>query len=139
MTPHKFCLTEPTLIWITFVCDLLIMAAYYFIPVALLYLYAARPRSKRWTYSIRSYVLVLFAMFIFLCGSTHLLEALTLFFPWYYAEAVVKALTAAASLATVGCLFRRREELVSFPTRVETDYRELVELRQNIALLIHSQ
>src|ERR1041385_7946691 len=114
MTPHKFCLTDPTLLCVSFTFDLLIMAAYFAIPVALMIIYAARPRSSRWTYSIRSSILVLFSSFIFLCGTSHLFEALTLFFPWYWAEAAVKGLTAGVSLLTTFVMFHRKEKLVAF-------------------------
>lgn len=138
MTPHKFCLTDPTLVWLSFTFDLLIMAAYFAIPVALLIIYAARPRSSRWTYSIRSSILVLFASFIFLCGTSHLFEALTLFIPWYWAEVVVKGFTAGVSLLTAGVMFHRKEKMVAFPTTIEKDYRKLSDLEHRIAILVQN-
>ena len=134
--PHKTCLADPTLIWLMFVFDLLVMAAYFAIPCALMVIYAARPRTQRWTYSIRSSILILFAAFIFLCGTSHLFEAITLFFPWYWAEAVVKGLTAAVSIATTAVMFKRKEKLVAFPATIEKDYRKLQELEHKISLLI---
>jgi hypothetical protein len=42
----------------------------------------------------------MFALFIFLCGTTHLMNILVLWYPLYYVEGFVKIATAAASLAT---------------------------------------
>lgn len=137
MTPHKFCISDPALVWLTLAFDLLIMIAYFLIPCALMIIYAARPRTTRWTYSIRSSILILFAAFILLCGLSHLFEALTLFVPWYWAEVIVKGATAAVSLVTAAVMFHRKEKLVAFPTTVEKDYHKLDELEHKIGLLIH--
>ena len=138
MTPHSVCLVDPALIWLSFWFDLMIMAAYFLIPVVLMAIYAVRPRSNRWTYSIRSSILVLFAAFIFSCGTTHLFDAITMFIPWYWPEVIVKAITAAISLSTAIIIFRRKESLVTFPTRIEKDYEQMSDLQHRISLLVQN-
>jgi len=136
--PHRTCLVSPTLIWLSFTFDLLIMLAYLLIPVALMIVYAARPRSSRWTYSIRSSILVLFAGFIFACGISHLFDAITMFVPWYWTQVLIKGMTAGISLTTAGVMFHRREKLVTFPTSIEKDYRKLSDLEHRIAILVQN-
>lgn len=136
--PHKWCLADPTLTWILFTFDLLIMVAYYLIPIGLMMLYAGRPRTGRWAYSIRSSMLVFFAAFIFACGTSHMLDAITVFVPWYWTDAVVKGITAGVSLATVGFMAWRRKSLVTFPSKIEEEHLELEGLRRRIAVLIQN-
>ena len=134
--PHSICLVDPVLIWLTIACDFLIMLAYYALPIMLMALYAARPRSNRWQYSIHSWVLVLFTIFIFACGTTHLFEIVTMFKPWYWAALVVKGVTALASLGTAWALVRHKKPLMEFPFIVERDYQKIHELENRIALLV---
>ena len=95
LTPHGFCLAwEPGLIWLQAGSDLVIAASYYSIPLALVVF--ARRRTDlafRWISS-------LFAAFILACGTTHLFSVLTLWVPAYWAEGVVKAVTAVISIVT---------------------------------------
>jgi len=99
--PHGYCLLwQPELVWIHVVSDLAITLAYYSIPLTILYL--LRKRGQKIPYK---WVFVMFAVFIFLCGTTHLVRIMTLWYPAYYFEGIVKILTAAASLATALLIF----------------------------------
>jgi hypothetical protein len=138
MTPHSVCLVDPALIWLSFWFDLMIMAAYFLIPVVLMAIYAVRPRSSRWTYSMRSSILVLFAAFIFACGTSHMFEAITVFIPWYWAEVIVKGVTASISLWTAVFILRKKGSLVSFPSRIEKDYEHMSDLQHRISLLVQN-
>jgi signal transduction histidine kinase len=100
--PHGHCyLWLPALLWLHVVSDLLIGAAYLGISLILLVLV----RRMRLPFSP---VFVAFGLFIALCGGTHFMEVWTVWHPDYLAEGVLKAATAAASVATaVGLYFVR--------------------------------
>lgn len=106
--PHGYCLYwRPELLYMHVVSDLTIALAYFSIPVTLVVLLRQRqrPLPYRW-------VFVFFALFIFLCGASHLIELVTLWYPVYYLEGVVKVATATASLATALLMFPLVRELV---------------------------
>jgi PAS domain S-box-containing protein len=72
--------------------------AYYVIPVILIYFVRKRRDLPfQWTF-------VLFGVFIFGCGTTHLMEVWTLWHGTYRLTGVIKAITAAASLAAAAAL-----------------------------------
>lgn len=93
--PHGYCLAwRPDLVALHLVSDMLIFLAYFSIPVALVYFMRRRHDLRyRWMFG-------LFATFIFACGTTHILGALTLWQPYYGLEGLVKAMTATVSVAT---------------------------------------
>jgi hypothetical protein len=98
--PHGYCfLWRPDVLWMHVISDAIIVAAYYSIPVTLLYLL----RNKEITHY--RWVLAMFSAFIFLCGTTHLLGAVSIWKPMYYLEGLVKLATAGASMATAVMLF----------------------------------
>jgi hypothetical protein len=91
LTPHGFCLAwEPGLIWLHALADVAIGSAYFTIPFALMVFV-----RKRQDLVFRP-VFGLFAAFIFLCGTGHWLNLLTLWVPAYGMEGVVKAMTGVA-------------------------------------------
>lgn len=94
--PHGHCyLWQTPLVFLHAISDLLIAIAYYSIPIILLYFL----RQLR---EIPFYkIIVLFSAFILFCGTTHLLEIITLWFPFYWISGVMKALTAMISVFTV--------------------------------------
>ena len=92
---HGFCFAwQPGLVWLHVISDILTGLAYYSIPVAMFY-FAFKRRDLPF-YGI----FLLFALFIFSCGTTHFLAAYTIFVPAYWAEGVVKAVTAAVSVVS---------------------------------------
>ncbi len=97
--PHGYCfLWQPGILWLHVLSDLGIALAYFCIPAILVYFIRKRPdlpfRRVFW----------LFGAFILLCGLTHLLSIWVLWHPDYLFEGLVKALTAAASIATTVAL-----------------------------------
>ena len=73
---------------------------YYAIPLMLLYFSRARPmKDLHW-------ILVLFALFIVACGTTHFLDALMFWLPVYRLNALVRFFTALVSSLTVIALWR---------------------------------
>ncbi len=84
----------PIVGWTHIVSDIFIFIAYIGTPVSLLYY-----QSKMKAIEI-NYIFYLFASFIFLCGSTHLIEAIIFWNPIYNFDGLVKFLTAVVSVAT---------------------------------------
>jgi PAS domain S-box-containing protein len=100
LLPHGYCYTwNPGLVWLHLLSDSLIAAAYYSIPITILYFVRKRPGLPfHW-------VFLLFALFIVACGTTHVMEVWTLWTPSYWAAGLVKAATAVVSVGTALLLF----------------------------------
>ena len=112
LTPHGFCLLwEPGLLWLNAGADSVISLAYFSIPLALLTLLRRR-RDMAF-----SRVFLLFAAFITACGTTHLLEVLTLWVPAYRLEGGVKLITAGLSVATAIALWPLIPRAVALPSQ----------------------
>lgn len=98
--PHGHCyLWQSSLIWLHLVSDLLIGLAYYSIPVLLIYFI-----RKREDVPFRG-LFLLFSAFIISCGTTHLMAIWTLWYPSYWVDGVLKAITAFISCYTAIALF----------------------------------
>lgn len=97
--PHGHCyLWKPDLVGLHVVGDGLTAIAYYSIPFTLFHFVRKRQDLPF------NWVFLLFCTFIFACGTTHLLEILTLWQPVYWLSGTVKAATAFVSLYTAGSL-----------------------------------
>ena len=111
LPPHGYCLLwEPELIWSHVVADTIIAAAYFSIPVVLWRLLRMRRDIEF------GWMVGLFAVFILACGMTHVMGILTLWVPAYGWEAVIKVVTAAASLGTAALLVPLLPRLVAIPS-----------------------
>ncbi len=94
--PHGYCLLwRPSLMLLHALSDALIAASYITIALTLGYLvYRARRKVPfHW-------VFLAFGVFIIACGLTHIMGVITLWLPYYWLSGDVKAITAAASVAT---------------------------------------
>ena len=124
--PHGYCyLWRPDIVWLHAVSDGLITFSYYLIPVLLIYFVRKRKDLPfHW-------VFVLFGVFIFACGTTHLMEIWTLWHGTYRLSGVIKALTAGASLVTLAALFPIIPKALALPSpealRVEIANRKRAE------------
>ena len=97
---HGYCLLwKPWLVAMHASSDILIFASYFAIPVTIWILL-----SKRKDLTMKP-LAVLFAAFIFLCGLTHVIQAVTLWWPVYEVQAYVKAITAIVSVTTAIAIF----------------------------------
>ena len=111
LTPHGYCLSwEPALMALHIVSDGLITASYYSIPLAIAVLLLRRHDVAF------SWMAWLFAIFIMACGTTHLMNIWTLWYPDYVAEGVVKVVTAVASVMTAAALWPLLPRLVAVPS-----------------------
>lgn len=114
LTAHGFCLLwEPGLIWTYTLADSAIALAYFSIPAALLVI-----ARKRADLMIRP-LLWLFAAFILLCGTTHWLDVVTLWWPWYGIEATVKAATAIVSVIVAISLWWYMPQFLAAPSQAQ--------------------
>ena len=92
---HGFCFAwQPGLVWLHVLSDIFTGLAYFSIPLALFYFLFRRRDLPFYG------MFLLFALFILSCGTTHFLAAYTIFVPAYWAEGVVKAITAVISVGS---------------------------------------
>lgn len=103
--PHGHCyLWKPGLVWTHAVSDTLIGISYFAISITL-YILVKRIRLPF------SAVALCFGIFIGACGLTHLMEVWTLWQPEYWWSALVKVVTAIASVGTGIYLFKLRHAI----------------------------
>jgi two-component system CheB/CheR fusion protein len=121
--PHGHCyLWQPGTLWLNVGSDGLIAAAYFAIPVSL-YSFVKRRIAE----IPFPGVFLMFAAFILLCGSTHLMEIWTVWNPAYRLSGALKLLTGFASLATTIALVRLMP--LALELRSPRELRKEVELR----------
>ncbi|MEB3150245.1 MAG: hybrid sensor histidine kinase/response regulator, partial [Sphaerospermopsis sp.] len=98
--PHGHCyLWQTNLVWLHIISDSLIALAYYSIPITLFYFVRKRQDLPF------NWIFLLFAAFIIACGTTHLMEIWTLWYPVYWVSGSLKAITAFVSVFTAIELF----------------------------------
>lgn len=108
--PHGMCyFWRPDVLWLNVVSDGLIAAAYFAIPVLLIELVR---RRKNLTFH---WMFWMFAAFILLCGTTHLLNVLTVWDPVYRFDGLIKLLTGIASMGTAIALLRLLPRILAIP------------------------
>ena len=111
LSPHGICLLwRPELIWAHVVSDSLIALAYFSIPVGLAYFVSHRRDI------VFGWMFWSFAVFITACGTTHLLAIWTLWVPDYGLEAVIKLITAVASIGTAVALWILMPKALTLPS-----------------------
>lgn len=101
--------------WLYIISDLLIWSAYFAIPLAILRYISKRVDAK----FVRAYFL--FAAFILACGSTHLLDAITFWFPAYRLNALVRFITGIISWITVFHIIKILPVATSLPTHAKLE------------------
>ncbi len=134
--PHGHCyLWEPGLVWLHVISDSLIAAAYYSIPLTLYYVIRRRPDFK-----LRGLILM-FAAFILACGTTHALSVWNIWNSAYWAEGLVKAITAAFSVATAIIMVRLAPAALKILTPEESERmcQELIATRERLQHLLESE
>src|SRR5262249_14791201 len=83
--PHGFCYTwDPYVIWLNAASDALIALAYYTIPLTLVY-FVRRRRDLAF-----HWIFLGFALFIIACGTTHVIELWSIWYPMYWLAGVIK-------------------------------------------------
>ncbi|MGZ3275203.1 MAG: response regulator [Caulobacteraceae bacterium] len=127
LSPHGICLLwRPELLWTHVVADAFIFLAYMTIPAALAVILRRR-KDIPYGWMIWS-----FALFITACGFTHFMGIWTLWRPDYGVEALVKVVTALASVVTALALWSLIPLAVSLPSPAQL-HRINQELERRIA------
>ncbi|PKL77920.1 MAG: hypothetical protein CVV27_04295 [Candidatus Melainabacteria bacterium HGW-Melainabacteria-1] len=112
--PHGHCyLWDPALLWTQVGSNLLTGLAYYSIPVALWVFVSQRSDLK--DLQVKS-LFIMFSLFILLCGTTHFMDVLVIWKPYYWIDSFVRVLTALMSLATAIVLWPLIPKLVQLPS-----------------------
>ncbi len=99
--PHGHCyFWKPEIVWLHAGSDALITLSYYSIPLAMFYFIRKKKDVPfHW-------IGLLFAAFIFACGTTHLLEIWTMWNGTYRLSGLVKAVTAGISMVSAVAAFK---------------------------------
>ncbi|MGK7393701.1 MAG: sensor histidine kinase [Candidatus Cyclobacteriaceae bacterium M3_2C_046] len=109
--PHGHCYYwQPEILWPHAISDGIIALAYCAIPLALIYIFRRRNDFKY------IWMIVLFAIFIFGCGLTHVFDVINIWKPYYRADSVVRVITAMASIGTAFVLVKVTPQLVKIPS-----------------------
>lgn len=120
--PHRFCIANsPELLTISVFSNLLIFLSYFTIPITLVYF-----THQRKDLNLRLTVW-LFACFILVCGSTHLLHVVTYWHPWYRLQALFDIATALISLYTAIHLWKLLPQWLNLP-----NHAQLLELNRQL-------
>jgi signal transduction histidine kinase len=109
--PHGHCyFWKPEVLWTNVIGDAVIVLAYFMIPFALFYFIKKRTDIRYPS------MFLLFAAFIFFCGTTHLLDIISVWHPIYRLEGLVKIITGIVSITTAILLFKNLPVLLKIPT-----------------------
>lgn len=135
--PHGHCyLWKPGLVGLHLIADSLIAFAYFSIPLTLLY-FVHKRRDVPF-----NLVFLLFSAFIISCGTTHLFEIWTLWYPTYWLSGLSKAITALVSLYTAITLVSLMPQALTLPGLAVTNQAleaEIAERRKTEAALRESE
>src|SRR3984893_6728904 len=109
--PHGVCfLWHPGIVWLHAISDSVITVSYYLIPLALAYFVRQRrDLAFHWMF-------LMFGLFIFGCGTTHLMDVWTLWHGTYRLAGVIKAITARAAVVTAGLLVPLLPHAIALPS-----------------------
>jgi hypothetical protein len=93
--PHGHCyLWNPTILWMHVVSDTVITLSYYAIPIVLTYFIFKKQNVPF------NWLVLLFALFILGCGTTHLMEIINVWKTEYALAGIIKVFTAVVSILT---------------------------------------
>jgi two-component system sensor histidine kinase/response regulator len=100
LMPHGYCLAwNPELLTLFIIGNVLVALSYYSIPAALwIFLRKRKDLAFNWMFQ-------LFAAFIFLCGTTHVMKLWTIWSPNYWAEGLLDLITGLISAYTAVALW----------------------------------
>lgn len=122
--PHGMCLLwRPDIVIMHVTADILIFASYLAIALCIHRFVRARPEFRY------SRIALLSAAFVGGCGITHLFGAVSLWWPAYGAQAVLKIVVALISLAAAVAIWRGFPDLVKYPSFDEIEARRIAEQR----------
>lgn len=126
--PHVYCLRLPEVIWLFIVSNAGIAFAYFAIPPALVWFIRKRKDIAF------SWMFLLFGLFILACGTTHILDIVTLWHPVYRLDVVVRVITAIASMATAVMLIRILPQALELPNpqQLHSEINKRIEIQREL-------
>ena len=126
--PHGHCFQwDPGILWSSVTSDALIAAAYMVIPFTLVFrIMRKRDLPFNWMFFC-------FGLFIVACGATHIVDIIVIWIPLYGLAAVIKAITAAASVPTAIILYRIAPAIVKLPSVQEMVEEQALRVRAEAA------
>ena len=108
--PHVYCLgRQPGVLALFIYGNIITAAAYYAIPVCLAYVVWKRKDL------VFNWMFILFGIFILACGTTHIMDVVTLYYPIYRFSDLVLAITALASIGTCMLLMCLVPQIITTP------------------------
>jgi PAS domain S-box-containing protein len=114
--PHGHCyLWQTNLVWLHIFSDAFIALAYYSIPATLFYFVRKRQDLPF------DWIFLLFSAFIVACGTTHLIEIWTLWYPTYWVSGFIKAVTAIISVITAVKLVSLVPQALALPSHIQIE------------------
>src|ERR1700731_502641 len=114
--PHGFCLAwEPALLGLHVVSNSVIAVAYYSIPFALIYFI-----SRRRDLAFRG-IFALSGAFILACGTTHIMDVVTLWYPAYWFDGFIKFFTAVISIFTAAAMWFVMPKALALPSMAQLE------------------
>lgn len=123
LMPHGYCLLwREDLVFLHLGGDLITSMAYFAIPLALVSLVKKRDDLKF------DKAFLMFALFIFLCGITHLVSIINLWHGYYFVEGLFKITTGIVSMLTAIMIWRLLPAAIAIPSKAELQ-QKLAELQ----------
>ncbi len=114
--PHGHCyMWKPEVLWTNLMGDALTALSYFMIPFVLIYFNRKRRES------VIAPVLWLFGAFIFFCGTSHIIDIITIWVPSYRLEALIKIITGVVSLITAIYLIRILPTALRIPSPMQLE------------------
>ena len=112
LMPHGQCLLwRSDLLLMHIGGDILTVVAYFTIPIALILLVKKRDDLDF------NWVFLMFSAFIFLCGITHLIALINIWYGYYFIEGLAKILTGIVSISTACMTLALLPKAISMPSR----------------------
>jgi len=112
--PHGHCyFWRPDILWLNVISDGVIALAYFSIPITLLYFLRRRPDIPF------PAMIALFALFIVLCGTGHVLDIWTVWNPLYAMQGAERAATAVVSIFTAAAMVPIIPQVLAMRTPAE--------------------
>ena len=114
--PHGVCLAwDPSLMLLFVLSDSAIALAYYTIPIALIYfIYKRRDLAFRGIFALTG-------AFILACGTTHVMDVVTLWYPAYWLDVMVKFSTAVISIFTAAAMWWVMPAALALPSTAQLE------------------
>lgn len=107
--PHGQCVGwDAALLLVDALANMTIAIAYFAIPFALMVIAKRLPHFKA------TPLVWMFAAFILSCGATHIMDIVTVWWPYYWLDAFVKVFTAISSALTAYVLWVQSPKIASY-------------------------